>query len=97
MSTVISPRKWWSNVDRTQTLAPEPEVKAPMPRSLDAIWDQIKRRSNHKVQLQCQLAKIDTELDDLRKSLVNLLVEIDREDQIFKGTALRMTEKAIER
>lgn len=89
MSNVLSPRKWWSNVERTETLSHEPEIQPPSPRSLDAIWDSIKRLSNKKVQLQCELAKVETAIDDQRKALVGLLVEIDKEDQIFKGTALR--------
>lgn len=86
MSAIVKPRRFWRNVDRTQTIIPE--VEPPKPKSLDAIWDAIKRKTNEKVQLQCQLARCDTDLDDLRQELVSLLVEIDKSDQIFKGTTL---------
>lgn len=82
--TVVKNTRWWKVVPRTMPHEHEPEITV-MPKSIDALLDQIRRTGGRVVHCQCELVKAEQAHEDAKQSYYEALVEIDKEVQVFRG------------
>ena len=74
----VAKRRWWTRVDRTQTIDASIITPEPAP-SLDARKERCRYIKNQIVQKQCEIARLEGELDDELKAFVIDLKTLDAE------------------
>lgn len=73
---VLRPSRWWSSVPRTETY----DVVAPASRpSFDDRVHKMREIKNRIVQHQCEIAKLEENLDDEKRATVEDLRALDLE------------------